>query len=146
MPMKKLVGLLGAAYVLGVATPLLMLFGAGRLGRQTPSFLIQLAAVVGLVLVAAALVWLLGGSRRQPPAVSSVRAGVRAPSVAAAGAAAPVGARAAAACLSDEDLPTVGEWWHGTPDGPLGTTLSTVPDFDPASDPLLRDGDATGPA
>jgi len=118
MPLTKRIALLILTYLLGVATSVLVLLGAGVLGNQAPSALITLGAVVGLVLTAAALVWLLDVSR-----------GERSRATPAAVASAPPAAGQV------EDLPTLTEFYNNTPDGRLGTTLATLPDLDPASDP-----------
>lgn len=128
MPLTKRIALLILTYLLGVATSVLVLMGAGVLGNQTPSVLLTLGAVVGLLLTAAALVWLLnvsrGGRPQEPPA--------------------PAPYRPALTESSREDLPTLTEFYANTPDGRLGRDLATVPDLDPASDPALR-VEAEGP-
>lgn len=121
MALTKRIALLIVTYLLGVATPVLVLLGAGVLGTQAPSALMTLGVVVGLVLTAAALVWLLNVSRgegsRKPSRTTS-----HAPPV----------------TRSSRELPTLADFYSNTPDGRLGRDLATVPDLDPASDPSLR--------
>ena len=121
MPLTKRITLLILTYLLGVATPVLVLLGAGVLGAQAPSALLTLGVVVGLVLIAAALVGLLNVSRGGGSPKRS-------------------GATPYAPPVSDSDrdeLPTLAEFYRNTPDGRLGGNLATVPDLDPASDPSL---------
>lgn len=131
MALTKKIALLIVTYLLGVATPVLVLLGAGVLGTQAPSVLLTLGVVVGLVLTAAALVWLLNVSRGE---------GSRKPS--------PTTSPAPPVSESSRELPTLADFYSNTPDGRLGRELATVPDLDPASDPSLRveteSGEKTG--
>ncbi len=121
MALTKRIALLIVTYLLGVATPVLVLLGAGVLGTQAPSVLLTLGVVVGLVLTAAALVWLLNVSRGEGSRKTS-RTTSHAPPVTG----------------SSRELPTLAEFYRNTPDGRLGRELATVPDLDPASDPSPR--------
>lgn len=125
MSMKKLLGMMGLAYLLGVTTPLLVLFGAGWLGSEAPSFVVELATVVALVLIAAGLIWLLTRSPK-PEETQGASSRAASPPVWTA----PTG-------LRDGELPTITDYYYNTPDGYLGRKLGTFRDFDPASEPAF---------